>query len=88
MTHRRRSVGIYPVGTLVKLESGQLGVVIEQLEKNLLTPKIRVLYDSKRNISIPPRDIDLSNPVGKGGGDRILGYEDPKSWNVDPLKYL
>jgi HD-GYP domain-containing protein (c-di-GMP phosphodiesterase class II) len=83
-----RTVGIYPVGTLVKLESGQLGVVIEQHEKNLLTPRIRVMYDSKRNNLISPRDIDLSKPVGKGGGDRILGYEEPKKWNIDPLKYL
>jgi putative nucleotidyltransferase with HDIG domain len=83
-----RSVGIYPVGTLVRLESEQLGIVIGQHEKNLLTPKIRVMYDSKRNNPIPPRDIDLSKPVGKGGGDRILGYEEPKNWNIDPLRYL
>jgi putative nucleotidyltransferase with HDIG domain len=83
-----RSVGIYPVGTLVKLESEQLGIVIEQHEKNLLTPRIRVMYDSKRNNPVPPRDIDLSKPDGKGGGDRILGYEEPKNWNIDPLKYM
>ncbi len=83
-----RSVGIYPVGTLVKLESELLGIVFEQHEKNLLTPKIRLIYDSKRKNFIPPRDVDLSKPVGKGGADRILGYEDPKNWNIDPLKYL
>lgn len=83
-----RSVGIYPVGTLVKLESELLGIVYEQHEKNLLMPKIRVMYDSKRNYPIPPRDVDLSKPLNKGGGDRIVGYEDPKIWNIDPLKYL
>lgn len=83
-----RSVGIYPVGTLVKLESGLLGIVYEQHEKNLLTPKIRVMFDSKRNNPVPQRDIDLSKPPAKGGGDRILGYEDPKNWNIDPMKYL
>ena len=83
-----RSVGIYPVGTLVKLESDTLGIVFEQHEKNLLTPKIRIVYDSKRGNFLPPRDLDLSKPVGKGGGDRILSYEDPKNWNIDPLKYL
>lgn len=83
-----RSVGVYPVGILVKLESELLGVVYEQHEKNLLTPKIRVIYDSKRNNPMPPRDLDLSKPVGKGGGDKIVGYVDPKTWNIDPLKYL
>lgn len=83
-----RSVGIYPVGTLVKLESELLGIVYEQHEKNLLTPKIRLIYDAKRKNFIAPRDVDLSKPIGKGGADRILGYEDPKVWNIDPLKYL
>ncbi len=83
-----RSVGIYPVGTLVKLESEKLGVVCEQHEKNLLTPKIRVIYDSKRKQFLPPCDIDLSRSVGKGVADRILGYEDPQAWNIDPLKYV
>lgn len=83
-----RSVGIYPVGTLVKLESELLGIVYEQHEKNLLTPKIRLVYDSKRKNFIAPRDVDLAMPVGKGGGDRILGYEDPRNWNIDTTKYL
>jgi len=83
-----RSVGIYPVGTLVKLESDTLGIVYEQHEKNLLTPKVRIVYDSKRGNFLSPHDLDLSLPIGKGGSDRILSYEDPKNWNIDPMKYL
>jgi len=83
-----RSVGIYPVGTLVKLESEKLAIVFEQHEKNLLTPNIRVIYDSKRMSFIAPHDIDLSKPLANGGGDKILGYEEPTKWNIDPLKYL
>lgn len=82
-----RSVGIYPVGTLIKLESEVLGIVFEQHEKNLLAPKIRVMYDCKRNRTLPPRDIDLSISQGQGG-DTILGYEEPKKWNINPLQYL
>jgi len=32
--------------------------------------------------------IDLSRPFGSGGGDRIVGYEDPRKWNIDTMRYL
>jgi putative nucleotidyltransferase with HDIG domain len=42
-----RCVGIYPVGTLVLLESGRLGVVTEPHETNLLAPKVNVFFSTK-----------------------------------------
>lgn len=83
-----KSVGIYPVGALVRLESGRLGVVIEQREKSLLTPVVRVVFDARRNYYVKPEDIDLSRPVGHGGGDRILGSEPPARWGIDVSRFL
>ena len=83
-----RCVGIYPVGTLVLLESGRLGVVTEQHATNLLAPKVNVFFDSKRNAYIKPQTVDLSRALGFGGGDKILGHESPKKWRVDPMKFL
>jgi hypothetical protein len=43
--HFVKSIGIYPVGTLVRMESGRLGVVVEQqVGKSLLSPKVRVFF--------------------------------------------
>jgi HD-GYP domain-containing protein (c-di-GMP phosphodiesterase class II) len=83
-----KSVGIYPVGTLVRLESGRLGIVIEQRESNLLTPVVRVVFDAKRDYYITPEVVDLSKPMGAGGADRIVGHESPDKWKIDISRFM
>jgi HD-GYP domain-containing protein (c-di-GMP phosphodiesterase class II) len=83
-----RCVGIYPVGTMVLLESGRLGVVIEPHETNLLAPKVNVFFHTKKNVYIKPETIDLSRGLGFGGGDKIVGHESAAKWNVDPMRFL
>ncbi|MCX7092753.1 MAG: HD-GYP domain-containing protein [Methylobacter sp.] len=83
-----RTVGIYPVGTLVMLESGKLGVVIEQCETDMTKPLVRTVFDTKKNSFITPSDINLAKPLGQGGGDRIVNYESPDKWNIDPNKFM
>lgn len=83
-----RCVGIYPVGTMVLLESGRLGVVIEPHETNLLAPKVNVFFNTKRNVYIKPETVDLSRGLGFGGGDKIVGHESAAKWNVDPMRFL
>jgi HD-GYP domain-containing protein (c-di-GMP phosphodiesterase class II) len=83
-----RCVGIYPVGTMVMLESGRLGVVVEPHETNLLAPKVNVFFHTKKNVYIKPETVDLSRAVGFGGGDKIVGHESPSKWNVDPMRFL
>lgn len=82
-----RCVGIYPVGTLVRLESGRLAAVIQSGEKGLLHPMVRVFYDSRTRHYISPRDLDLSAPSASGG-ERIVGFEDPKAWGIDLLQFM
>jgi putative nucleotidyltransferase with HDIG domain len=74
-----KSIGIYPVGTLVKLESGRLAVVIEQGDKSLLAPKVKVFYSTKSTSYIPPQILDLSGP---GLQDKIVGREDAAKWGL------
>lgn len=80
-----RCVGIYPVGSLVRLESGLLGVVTDPGKENLLQPVVRAVYDTKKSRHVMPvRDLDLSI----GCNDRILDYEVPDKWNIHPETYL
>jgi len=78
-----KSIGIYPVGTLVRLESGRLGVVIEQqIGKSLLAPKVRVFFSVKSMAYIVPELLDLAGP---GLQDRIANREDPGKWGIKDI---
>jgi HD-GYP domain-containing protein (c-di-GMP phosphodiesterase class II) len=77
-----KSIGIYPIGSLVRLASGRLGIVVDQTEKSLLMPKVRVFFSTKSNTHIPPEVVDISNPAYM---DKIAGREDPSKWNFPDL---
>ncbi len=81
-------IGIYPVGTLIRLESGYLAVVINRGQKNILHPIIRVIYNTKKELYIPPYDIDLARKSGNNGNSNIVGYESPGKWKIDAAAYL
>jgi putative nucleotidyltransferase with HDIG domain len=75
-----RSVGIYPIGSLVRLESGRLGVVVEQADKSLLTPLVKVFFSTRSQVYIKPEMVDLARP---GIADRIVGREDAAKWGIE-----
>src|SRR5919108_272690 len=81
-------VGIYPVGTLVRLRSGFLGVVIRHGEKGLLYPVVRAVYNTRKEVQIVPFNIDLSKKASAGDSDEITGCESPERWNIRPYIYL
>jgi len=84
-----RCVGIYPVGTLVRLESGLVGVVLQHGEKSLLYPIVRILYNAKYGSFVrAPYDLDLSQPSKKSGEERIVSYESPERLGIKPEMYL
>jgi len=78
-----KCIGIYPVGTLVRLKSGRLGVVVEQqIGKSLLSPKVKVFFSSKSNSYIMPQLLDLADP---GAGDNIVAREDAEKWQLKDI---
>ncbi|HBH60701.1 MAG TPA: phosphodiesterase [Nitrospiraceae bacterium] len=84
-----RCFGIYPVGTLVRLKSGLLAIVIDNSDHNLLQPKVRVIYDANKEEFIRmPYEIDLSQSSGDGGADSITNYESPERIHIHTLSYL
>lgn len=80
-----KSMGIYPVGSLVRLTSGRIGVVVEQTGKSLTTPSVKVFFSTKSNMRILPQVIDLSRPDST---EKIVGREDPAKWRFPDLNEL
>ncbi|HQS58306.1 MAG: phosphodiesterase [Gallionellales bacterium 35-53-114] len=76
-----KTIGIYPSGTLVKLKSDRLAVVIQQSEKSLLTPVVKVFFSTKNNAPVQTETIDLAHAK-----DSILSAEDPLKWGFDLRK--
>jgi putative nucleotidyltransferase with HDIG domain len=80
-----KSLGIYPIGSLVRLGSGRLAVVVEQSSRSLTMPLVKVFYSTKSDLRIPPELIDLSAP---NCSDKIAGREDPAQWKFPDLNEL
>lgn len=80
-----KSVGIYPIGSMVKLKSGRLAVVIDQSPKSLLTPILKVFFSTKSKTRLPVEVLDLSSPSAQ---DSIVGHENPALWGVTDVDKL
>lgn len=81
-------IGIYPIGTLVRLRSGFVGVVVDHGEKGLLYPTVRVLFDTRRARLLRPFSLDLSKTTLGGESDDVVGYESPAKFGINPYSYL
>lgn len=80
-----RCLGIYPIGSLVRLASGRLGVVMEQSENSLLKPRIKVFFSTKSQTYISPEVVDLSRP---GATDKIVSREEARTWRLKNIEQL
>lgn len=79
------SMGIYPVGSLVMMESGRLAVVIEASEKDQTRPIVKAMYHSRLNQYISAETIDLSKAASQ---DAIKSSVDPDKWKIKVSDFL
>jgi putative nucleotidyltransferase with HDIG domain len=80
-----KAIGIYPTGSLVRMASGKLGVVIEQNPQKLTAPKVKLFFSTKSGMPLLPKLIDLSESRVT---DRIVARESPENWNFGYLNDL
>lgn len=79
-----KCIGIYPPGTVVKLTTGRLALVLENNIKKPTLPKVKVFYHSHHHHHIPTKVIDLSRQQE----EQIETCVDLKTLNLVPQNYL
>ena len=59
-----RCIGIFPVGSIVELSTGETGIVIAQNLEKRLQPRVMVIRDAAQNPLKPQKLIDLARSTG------------------------
>lgn len=72
-----RCMSVYPVGTVVELDNGRLGVVVESNLEMPNKPKLRIFYNMKHKHYEKPSLLDLANSR--------VEQEIVKTWHPDEL---
>lgn len=80
-----KSVGIYPVGSLVRLASERLAVILEPGVDSLLKPIVSAFYSIRSREKILPQTLDLAAPDCR---DSIVSPESPEQWGLGNLEAL
>lgn len=83
--HFVKTVGIYPVGALVRLKSDRLGVVIEQGKKSLLQPKVKVFMSTRTRAQIAHKVVNLALLDEQ---DAIVKFELAQDWGIGNVNAL
>jgi HD-GYP domain-containing protein (c-di-GMP phosphodiesterase class II) len=81
-----RCIGIFPVGSLVHLNTGEIGVVIAQNAARRLQPRVMVIRDAAGDPMQPQKLLDLARSPKASANEpyRILGTLEFGSVPFDP----
>jgi putative nucleotidyltransferase with HDIG domain len=80
-----KSIGIYPTGSLVRMRSGRLAVVLDQNPSTLTKPRVKLFFSTKAGLPLKPQILDLA---AASAVDQIEAREPPENWNFPYLTEL
>jgi len=81
-----RSLGLYPVGSLVVLSTGEVGVVCEPNPGETRRPKVGVVITRYKKRRLVPLVVDLADP--NADERKIMKVLDPAKYKIDVEKIL
>ena len=83
-------LGVYPVGSMVELTTGEVGIVIAQNMVRRLMPRVMVVLDAKGAVLRPQVILDLANEpkASPGVPYRIKRTLEQGSVPIDPAEFF
>lgn len=66
-----QAIGVFPVGTLVELSTGHIGVVLRHNRLRRLQPKLLLLTDSHKKPRAEPMEVDLLRDGARADGEPV-----------------
>jgi len=82
-------MGLFPVGTLVRLTNGEIAVVTAEHPSDPFRPQVKIIVDRSNAVLETPV---LANTWERDSGGEhphaVVEAVDPESTDIDPLKYL
>ena len=78
-------IGLYPVGSLVKLKSQRIGMVVSSNPEQPLRPIVKVFYSAKSMYHIAVEDIDLAE---KRCTDELEAAIKPEEFGLDLIRFF
>ena len=80
-------VGIYPAGNLVRLDTGEIAVVVKAHAPDPYRPRVKVLLAADRAPVARPYEVNLWEGH-EGVADSVEAPLDPADYGIDPLAHM
>jgi len=83
-----RCLGVYPIGSLVELNTGERGIVVAANRTDTLKPTLRIVMSSNGLIHSSGPIVSLADTKSGAPERRIVGSLDPGKERIDPMAFL
>jgi hypothetical protein len=84
-------MGMFPTGSVVEMNTGEIGIVVEQNRIRRLRPKVLLVLDADKQPLREYRSVDLRKCPGDQGARNacwILRGHESGAFGLDPKNYF